>query len=88
MEWEAVKMKEPLKIVKELCIECGVCREVCPYTAVYLEPTRWRVSFIIDPDRCTGCGGPERAMCVRFCPSEGAIASDPDAAAQRAIRPD
>jgi ferredoxin len=69
-------MGQPLKIVKELCIECGVCREVCPYTAVYLEPTRWRVSFIIDAQRCTGCGGPERAMCVRFCPTDGAIALD------------
>lgn len=75
-------MGQPLKIVKALCIECGFCREVCPYTAVYLEPTRWRVSFLIDRDRCTGCGGLGQALCVRFCPSDGAIVLDTEAAAR------
>jgi len=29
-------------MVKELCIDCAVCREVCPYTAVFFVPTQWK----------------------------------------------
>src|SRR4029077_16629226 len=65
--------REPMEMVKELCIECAVCREVCPYTAVFFVPTQWKIALQIDQARCTGCGGPEHAPCVQFCPSPGAL---------------
>ena len=61
------------EIVGEKCIDCGICREVCPYTAVYIEPSQLRISFKVDLDRCTGCGGEAHALCVRFCPAPGAL---------------
>ena len=59
---------EPMVMVKELCIDCAVCREVCPYTAVFFVPTKWKIALQVDQARCTGCGGPEHAPCVQFCP--------------------
>ena len=64
----------PLVIVKENCIDCALCREVCPFTAVYFVPSKWRIQLAIDQARCTGCGGPARAPCVQFCPAPGALA--------------
>jgi NAD-dependent dihydropyrimidine dehydrogenase PreA subunit len=64
---------EPMVMVKELCIDCAVCREVCPYTAVFFVPTKWKIALQVDQQRCTGCGGPEHAPCVQFCPSPGAL---------------
>ena len=64
---------EPMVMVKELCIDCAVCREVCPYTAVFFVPTKWKIALQVDQARCTGCGGPEHAPCVQFCPSPGAL---------------
>ena len=58
---------------KSRCIECGLCREVCPFTAVMLVPTRWKIAFEVDRDRCRGCGGPSKAPCVRYCPSPGSL---------------
>src|SRR5207244_4908678 len=50
--------REPMVMVKELCIDCAVCREVCPYTAVFFVPTKWKIALQVDQARCTGCGGP------------------------------
>lgn len=61
------------RIVEEKCIDCGICREVCPYTAVYIEPNPLKISFVVDEMRCTGCGGEAHALCVRFCPAPGAL---------------
>jgi len=66
-------VREPMVMVKELCIDCAVCREVCPYTAVFFVPTKWKIALQVDQSRCTGCGGPEHAPCVQFCPSPGAL---------------
>src|SRR5262249_2084595 len=65
--------REPMVMVKELCIDCAVCREVCPYTAVFFVPTQWKMDLPVDQSRCTGGGGPEHAPCVQFCPSPGAL---------------
>ncbi len=62
------------EIVEEKCIDCGICREVCPYTAVYIETTPLKINFKVDEVRCTGCGGEDHALCVRFCPAPGALA--------------
>jgi NAD-dependent dihydropyrimidine dehydrogenase PreA subunit len=69
----ATPKHEPMVMVKELCIDCAVCREVCPYTAVFFVPTKWKIALQVDQVRCTGCGGPEHAPCVQFCPSPGAL---------------
>ncbi len=65
------------RIVEEKCIDCGLCREVCPYTAVYIKPDPYKISFVVDELRCTGCGGEHHAMCVRFCPVPGALEEVP-----------
>jgi ferredoxin len=69
----------PFTMDKTRCIECGICREVCPFTAVMLVPTRWKIQFEVERDRCRGCGGPSKAPCVRYCPSPGALIPVPDA---------
>jgi ferredoxin len=55
-----------LKHVDEaLCIECGICEQVCPYDAITLSPKP-----IFDEDRCYGCWA-----CYNHCP-ERAIYTD------------
>jgi ferredoxin len=68
-----VKTNVYFRIVEEKCIDCGLCREVCPYTAVYIEPNPRKIRFVVDEARCTGCGGQDHALCVRFCPAPGAL---------------
>lgn len=48
------------KIIRELCTDCGRCREVCRFEAISED-------FQVDPISCEGCG-----VCVHFC-SFGAI---------------
>jgi MinD superfamily P-loop ATPase len=48
------------RIIRELCTECGQCREVCRFEAISED-------FHVDPISCEGCG-----VCVQFC-SFGAI---------------
>jgi Fe-S-cluster-containing hydrogenase component 2 len=72
------EMHPPFVMDKSKCIECGLCREVCPFTAVFLVPTRWKIAFEIELERCRGCGGPSKAPCVRYCPSPGALVPVPD----------
>lgn len=42
----------------ELCTECGVCRDLCQYSAI-------SPNFEIDPILCEGCG-----VCAHFCPEK------------------
>jgi MinD superfamily P-loop ATPase len=48
------------EIIRELCTDCGRCREVCRFEAISED-------FQVDPISCEGCG-----VCVQFC-SFGAI---------------
>ncbi len=48
---------EPV-IVKEKCIECGLCRELCRWDAISGD-------YVVDPIACEGCG-----VCVYFCPEQ------------------
>ena len=41
-------------------VGCGMCHNVCIYSAVKPEGA----SFVIDPDKCDGCG-----LCTVRCPS-------------------
>ncbi len=52
------------EIVPERCTGCGVCREVCPYGAVYVEDGSYRINRVI----CEGC-----LTCTLACPEKGAI---------------
>ncbi len=51
------------RINKELCIECGTCREICKFSAI-------SENFVVDPVSCEGC-----TICSYFC-SESAIILD------------
>jgi ferredoxin len=76
------ELHPPFTMDKSRCIDCGLCREVCPFTAVMLVPTRWKIAFEVDRERCRGCGGPSKAPCVRYCPSPGSLIPVTDIAAQ------
>ncbi|HKA09063.1 MAG TPA: 4Fe-4S dicluster domain-containing protein [Candidatus Dormibacteraeota bacterium] len=54
--------------ITQLCIECGRCVPVCPQHAIDVVEGHHR----IEPDLCD-----DTAMCVRYCPVEGAIVSRP-----------
>ena len=45
-------------IDKELCTQCGLCRELCRWNAISEE-------FTVDPVECEGCG-----VCYYFCPEK------------------
>lgn len=51
------------KVRSELCLDCGLCAEVCPRKAVSL----LRGYAQIDTERCDGC-----RYCLEVCP-QGAI---------------
>ena len=59
----------------DLCIDCGICRETCPYTLPYhVGPVETRSHrqrlFFIDDQKCIGC-----SLCARKCPV-GAISGE------------
>jgi len=47
-------------LIEEKCIECMLCKKVCPYFAITFAE---RITF--DPDACTSCG-----LCVSVCPTD------------------
>ncbi|MFW5782621.1 MAG: 4Fe-4S dicluster domain-containing protein, partial [Candidatus Muiribacteriaceae bacterium] len=49
------------EIIQEKCSGCGVCGDVCEYSAVKTEDGK----YSIDPFMCEGC-----AACVYFCPEK------------------
>jgi len=51
----------PRRINQTLCIQCGLCADMCPAEAIVLD------SYPTHDARCFGCGN-----CVRYCPA-GAI---------------
>jgi ferredoxin len=65
-----------------LCTDCGTCREVCPPEAIVIA-LHTNVKYEVWTERCTGCGGPDRAPCVRWCPSPGSLVWDAGAYPQR-----
>ncbi len=48
------------RLIEEKCIECMLCKKVCPYFAITFEE---RITF--DSDTCTSCG-----LCVSVCPTD------------------
>ena len=53
-----------IEIIKKDCLQCGLCRDTCPYDAIYMEG-----GFpVIDENKCTLCGA-----CVNACPASAMI---------------
>ena len=53
------RFPEPGDYRIHLCDQCGVCAEVCPMDAIYMD----NGIYIIDEDECNGC-----MTCVEECP--------------------
>jgi len=53
------------------CINCGICRRVCPTECIHYFTTGHR-THVIDPAYCIDCG-----LCARECPVE-CISHDPE----------
>lgn len=57
-----------------ICIGCNVCREVCPPSAIRLQPIDNSVLYEVAAGRCDACAGvPIGALCIEFCPVPGAV---------------
>ncbi len=71
------------RIIPELCIMCGDCKEVCQYNAILGEKRRPFLSgylpFEIRQARCTRCG-----ECIKVCPTK-AIVLESKAAFERVL---
>ncbi len=61
-----------LEIDRGVCIDCGLCRETCPF-GVVVSAFTVRHHYEILAHRCQWCGGLEKAPCDVFCPVPGAI---------------
>ena len=49
----------------DLCINCGICKTVCPESAISLNSNKYgELIPYINKDKCTNCG-----ICTRFCPN-------------------
>jgi ferredoxin len=52
------------------CINCGVCEDECPNSAISMGDD----IFVIDPTLCTECvGHHEEQMCAAVCPPEACV---------------
>ena len=56
----------PHKILKDECIACGACAEVCAEEAISEDESG--DFYVIDPELCVDCGS-----CVEVCPSDAII---------------
>jgi uncharacterized Fe-S center protein len=54
---------------KDKCTFCGVCAEVCPFTAISVEGKDWRRN----PTSCFGCG-----VCIDACKDDAIVHRDAD----------
>ncbi|MGF1517737.1 MAG: helix-turn-helix domain-containing protein [Nodosilinea sp.] len=54
--------------VKEGCITCGDCRDLCPTGAIKTNENGNKTAFWIDPTLCDGCPDVEVPRCVGACP--------------------
>jgi MinD superfamily P-loop ATPase len=52
------------EVIKEKCTACGICGEVCEYSAIIVV----KDCVLIFPELCHGCGA-----CTMFCPEEAII---------------
>ena len=59
---EATVSDSRVFVYSDLCVGCGICRDICPAGAISLEEIA-----VVDSERCTGC-----RLCLDQCP-RGAI---------------
>jgi NADPH-dependent glutamate synthase beta subunit-like oxidoreductase len=45
------------------CRDCGICEAICPQTAISRKETEDAYEYVVDADRCIGCG-----FCAGACP--------------------
>jgi ferredoxin len=57
-----------VRIDYAICNSCGLCREVCPESAIRPKLLEPRHLYEIQPEKCTGCG-----ECLDYCPAPGAL---------------
>src|SRR5438093_5027938 len=65
-----------VRIDYAICNSCGLCREVCPESAIRPKLLEPRHLYEIQPEKCTGCG-----ECLDYCPAPGALVQYPEGAA-------
>lgn len=67
-----------LKILADVCIDCGVCEPECPNEAITRNDEL--AVYEIRTDWCTECVGHyEQSQCQAFCPiNTDCIITDPD----------
>ncbi|OIO53746.1 MAG: ferredoxin [Alphaproteobacteria bacterium CG_4_10_14_0_2_um_filter_63_37] len=59
-----------MQILRDDCIDCGVCEPDCPSDAIF----QGKVGYEIDPEACTECEGAfDKPKCVEECPISGCI---------------
>lgn len=51
-----------IRLDRELCNGCGICKEACPVGGVFFAPDGY-------PLICDLCGGSQKPQCVEICPS-------------------
>ena len=64
--------KDVLRIDGAVCIDCGLCRQTCPFSVVVCAFEK-RHRYEILAHSCQWCGGPGKAPCEVYCPVPGAI---------------
>ncbi|MDD4160338.1 MAG: 4Fe-4S binding protein [Synergistaceae bacterium] len=57
----SVKKRKKAKVLREDCVACGACVNVCPAAAVIIHKGIWAD---VDHDRCIGC-----SKCAAICPA-------------------
>ena len=57
-----------VRIDYAICNSCGLCREVCPESAIRPKLLEPRHLYEVQPEKCTGCG-----ECLDYCPAPGAL---------------
>ena len=57
-----------VQIAENLCIACGLCREVCPERAIHPKMQDIHHMYEVIASECTGCGD-----CLAYCPEPGAL---------------
>lgn len=51
-------------LAHNLCINCGICKFVCPYGAISLKRNSYKELIpVVDEKKCKNCG-----MCTKYCP--------------------
>ncbi|MEA1973803.1 MAG: 4Fe-4S binding protein [Candidatus Cloacimonadota bacterium] len=49
-------------IISSECVSCGICKDICPISAIYIAETQYMIS-----KACVGCG-----KCTDACPVDAA----------------